>query len=65
VELCGGIRRDWMLLIVDGKTNHRYNFADHNNIALREREREREREKREAIMRASPTTSLTSPHLSL
>jgi len=59
----GGMR-DWMLLIVDGKTTI---GIDHNNTALSEREREREREernrqKREAIMSASPTTPL-SPHL--
>jgi len=35
----GGMR-DWMLLIVDGKTTI---GIDHNNTALSERERERER----------------------
>ncbi len=62
--------RDWMLLIVDGKITIAINFADHNNTcSKRERERDtktkRDRQKREAIMGASPTTPLTSPHLSL
>jgi hypothetical protein len=57
--------RDWMLLIVDAKTNHSYNFADHNNTCSeREREREIYRQKSQAIMGASPTIPLTS-HLSL
>jgi hypothetical protein len=72
VDLCGNERLD--ALDCRWKDNHSYKTLQiTTTLALTKRERERERErktkrdrqKREAIMGASPTTPLTSPHLSL
>jgi len=66
VDLCGNERLD--ALDCRWKDNHSYKTLQiTTTLALTKRERKtkRDRQKREAIMGASPTTPLTSPHLSL